>query len=75
MSSFWFYKGTTMGLIPLSSKDLKKQALNMILLGIKHGIPREQQIKEYREQVEYMESVIFKCGGDSDKFEKNGRKY
>jgi len=74
--SMWFWKGTMIGYFPASAEYVKKQALEMILLGIKQNCSKEEQIKLYTEQLNDYEKIIYQSNGEVNKyFPKIQKKY
>ena len=60
-NTMYFYKGTTFPIVSNGDgfpKLINKWALDMIIKGEKMGVSREQQIKDYKEQLDVMEQVM-----------------
>jgi len=53
-----FYKGTAFPLITEVDCEFPKKAQEMMVKGLKHGISLAQQGKEYKEQMDLMESTL-----------------
>lgn len=72
--TLYFYKGTAfpiwvsskpMGKVP--TEELRKLAMEMILLGLRQGISREMQIVDYKTQLDAMEQGFYKvCNPTSE---------
>ena len=60
-TTMYFYKGTTFPIVSNGEgfpKLINKGALDMIINGEKMGVSREQQIKDYKEQLDAMEQAM-----------------
>lgn len=66
-----FWKGTTLCEFCIEGgiNQVRKLAIEMIMLGIKNGFSKEQQILDYREQLDTIENLICKYSfmKDTDK--------
>ena len=57
----FFYKGTAFPQVvdaPNLEAEMMKNATEMIVLGLKHGVSMEQQKKDYKEQLDLMEQRL-----------------
>ena len=60
IKSIWFYKGSGTGMIfPQSSTEVSKNALEMIMMGIKDGWTKQEQIEDYISQLDSIEEIIY----------------
>jgi len=59
--TLYFYKGTTFPIIAPSfgQDEIKKLALEMIMEGLKSKVSKEQQIADYKEQLDNIEETLF----------------
>ena len=68
--AFMYYKGTACPEVYTDEKSVKQVQQNaeeMIKLGLKHGFSIQQQISDYKDQMEIMEQTMVDSGKKSKK--------